>query len=80
MVFVMGAVSVVIAIIMFGIINTQMNTLAVAINATTNIASFTGLYNMITIWPLVVFVIMMAGAVSSLVAGGIGGYRRLRGR
>jgi hypothetical protein len=80
MVFVMGAVSCVIAIIMFGIVNTQMHTLAVAINATTNIASFTGLYNMVTIWPMVIFVIMMAGAVSAIVAAGIGGWRNIRGR
>ena len=80
MVFVMGAVSCVIAIIMFGIIETQLNTTAVAINATTNIASFTGLYSMITIWPMVVFVIMMAGAVSSIIAAGMGGWKQIKGR
>ena len=79
MVFIMGAVSCVIAIIMFGIIETQLNTTAVAIIGTTNISSFVGLYSMITIWPMVIFVIMMAGAVSSIIAAGMGGWKQIKG-
>lgn len=79
MVFIMGGLSIVIGILMFNIANTQMNTLAVAINATTNIASFTGLYSMITIWPIVVFIVMMVGAASQIVAAGFGAYKSVRG-
>jgi len=80
LVFIMGAVSVVITVIMFGIINTQMNTLAVAINATTNVAKFTGLVSIYGIWPMVIFLAMMAASVSQLGAAGYGAYKHLAGK
>ena len=79
-VFIMGAVSVVITVIMFGIINTQMNTLAVAINATTNVASFVGLVSIVGIWPMVIFLVMIGASVAQMGAAGYGGYKQLAGK
>jgi hypothetical protein len=80
MVFIMGAVSIILTVIMFGIINTQMNTLAVAINATTNIASFTGLISIVGIWPMIIFLSMMAAAIAQLAGAGYGGWKKMTGR
>jgi hypothetical protein len=79
MVFIMGAVSVIISVIMFGIVNTQANTLAVAINATTNVASFTGLVSIIGVWPMVIFLTMIGAGLSSIAAAGYGTYKHIRG-
>lgn len=78
--FVMSAVSVVIMLILFGIIATQLNTTGVAINATTNIASFVGLYSISTIWPLVVFVTMIGAALAPLAGVGYMAVQAVRSR
>ena len=77
--FIMAAVSVVIVLIMYGIIATQMNTTAVAINATTNIASFVGLISIVSVWSMVVFVVMVGAAIAPIAGIGVGAVRKFKG-
>lgn len=74
-----SVVAVVIGVIMFGTVNTQLHTTAVAINATTNVASFSGLVSIVSIWGMVIFIVIMMAAAGSLAGAVVGGYRRVRG-
>jgi hypothetical protein len=75
-----GVVTLVIVVIIWGIVNTQFNTTAVAINATTNKASFSGIVSMIGIWPMITFLAMMASGIAQLGAVGVRGYKSLKGK
>lgn len=74
-----AVVAVVIGVIMFGTVNTQLHAVAVAINATTNVASFSGLVSIVSIWGMVIFIVIMMAAAGSLAGAIIGGYRRVKG-
>jgi len=75
-----GVVSLIIVVIIWGIVNTQFNTTAVAINATTNKASWSGLVSIIGIWPMITFLAMMASGIAQIGAAGYASYQHLRGR
>ena len=75
-----GVVTLIIVIIIWGIVNTQFNTTAVAINATTNVASFSGIVSIIGIWPMITFLAMMASGIAQIGAAGYASYSHLRGR
>lgn len=74
-----GVIATVIAYIMFGIINSQLHTAWVTANATTNIASFSGLLDIMEIWGIVILVTLAGSALANFVGVGVGGYRKVRG-
>ena len=76
---IMGTVGVVVALILNTLILAQLHTAQVTVNATTNVASFSGLVSIMTIWGMVIFLVLISAGVSSLVAAGFGTYKKLRG-
>lgn len=76
---IMGAVGIVIALIINGLVQAQLHAAQVAVNATANVASFSGLVSIMTIWGMVIFLVLVGSGVSSLVASAVGGYRKIRG-
>lgn len=74
-----GTVSFVIALIMNGIIATQLHTAYAAAQATTNIANFAGLLSVMGVFYLVIFWVIIGSGISSIAASGYGAYRNLRG-
>ena len=80
MVAIMGGVTLVIALLLNTTIQAQLNAAIVTVNATTNIASFAGLYNIMTIWGMVIFLALMGAGVSQLGAAAYGSYKHLTGR
>lgn len=77
--FAMGAVSLVIALILNTVIQGQMNTAQVAINATTNIANFPGLYSISRIFGMLIFLTLVGSGVSAIVASVVGVTKAIRG-
>lgn len=75
---VMGAVAIVIALIMNDLIITQLHTSQVTVNATTNVASFSGLVSMQTIFGMIIFITVISSGISSLVASGVGAYKNIK--
>lgn len=80
-----GAVAVLIAIIVFGVVIGQLDTAMTTANSTTN--TMTGLYDIMGIWGIVLWVGFMAAGMSMIGAGiytsvksvgGAGGGRRRR--
>lgn len=75
-----GTVSFVIALIMNGIIATQLHAAYVAANATTNIANFSGLLSVMGVFYLVIFWVIIGAGISSIAASGYGAYKNIRGQ
>lgn len=80
---VMGTVAVVIATIMNTTIQSQLHTIyldASNVSKIANIANFAGLLDTMTVFGMVIFVMLMGAGIAQLVAGGVGGFRKLTGR
>lgn len=77
---IMGGITLVITLIMFGINNTQLHTAYVTANATTNKAKMVGLVDIMGIWGMVLFVIMLGSALTQIGFAVWGGGRMLFGR
>lgn len=77
--FIMGTVSLVISLIVFGITQNQLHTAYVAANATVNKASFTGLLSIMGIFGVVFFLAYIGTGLSAIAAAGYGGYKNLKG-
>lgn len=80
MVFIMGGVTLVIALILNGVIQGALHTSYVTANACTNIASFSGLLSIMTIWGMVIFLALMGAGISQLVGAAYGSYKHLAGK
>jgi len=79
MAIIMGVVGIVIALILNTLVQAQLYAAQVTVNATTNVASFSGLVSIMTIWGMVIFLVLIGSGVSSLVAAGFGSYKQLKG-
>lgn len=77
--FAYGAVALVIALILNTVVQAQVNTAQVAINATTNIANFPGLYNISRIFGMLIFLTLVGSGVSGIVAAGWSATKAIRG-
>lgn len=80
-----GVVAILIAIILFGIIVTQLDTAMTTANSTTN--TMTGLYDVMGIWGIVLWLAIVGSGMGLIVSGAVegirskgGGYRRRRRR
>lgn len=80
MVAIMGGVTLVIALLLNGTIQGQLHTAYTTANATTNIASFAGLLDIMTIWGMVIFLALMGAGLSQLGGAAYGSYKHLSGR
>jgi len=80
MVAIMGGVTLVIALILNGTIQAALHTAYVTANATTNIAQFSGLLSIMTIWGMVIFLALMGAGVSQLAGAAYGSYKHLTGK
>ena len=83
LVVIMGTVTIVIAILMNTTIQGQLHTVyitAANVTETVNIASFSGLLNVMTIFGMVIFLSLMAAGVGPILAAGYGGYKQLAGK
>lgn len=76
---VQGVVSIVIALILNTLIQAELHTAQVTVNATTNVASFSGLVSIMTLWGMVIFITLISAGVSALIAAGVGGFRQMKG-
>lgn len=72
-----GAVSILIAIIVFGVVVGQLDTAMTTANATVN--EMTGLYDIMGIWGIVLWVGFMAAGMSMIGAGIYTSVRGVRG-
>ena len=77
--FAMGAVGLIIALILNTISQAQLHTAYVAANATTNLASFSGMLSIMTIFGMLIFLTLIGSGVSGVVAAGWGAVRQVRG-
>lgn len=75
-----GVISAVIAMILWGIIQTNLHTSYTTANATTNIASFSGLLSIMGIWGIVILVSLVGNAVANFAGIGYGGYKKITGK
>lgn len=80
MVAVMGGVTLVICLLLNTTIQSQLNTAIVTVNATVNIAEFSGLYDVMTVWGMVIFLALIGAGLSQLAAAGYGSYKHLSGK
>lgn len=80
MVAIMGGVTLVIALILNGIAQSQLHTAYVAANDTVNKAAFTGLLSIMTIWGMVIFICLMGAGISQIAAAAYGSYKHLAGK
>lgn len=80
MVAIMGGVTLVIALILNGIVQSSLHTAYIAANATTNKAQFAGLLSIMTVWGMVIFLALMAAGISQIAAAGYGSYKHLAGK
>jgi len=76
--FAMGAVALIIAFILNTVIQAQLNTAQVAINATTNIASFAGLYDISRIFGMLIFLTLVGSGIASITGSVVGAYKQIR--
>lgn len=76
---VMGTAGIIIALILNNLIITQLHTVQVTVNATTNVANFSGIVSILTIWGMIIFLTILGGGLASLAGAGIGAYRRVKG-
>jgi hypothetical protein len=77
---IMGGVTLVIALIMNGTIQSSLHTAWSTANATTNIASFSGLLDIMEIWGMVFFLALMATGISQIAGAAYGSYKHLAGK
>ncbi len=83
MVVIMGTVSLVISLLMNTTIQSQLHTAYVDasnVSKTANIASFSGLLSVMTIWGMVIFLALMASGLSQLIGAAYGSYKHLAGK
>jgi len=80
MVAIMGGVTLVISLILNGTIQGQLHTAYAAAQVTANIANFSGLLNIMTIWGMVIFLALMGAGVSQLAGAAYGSYKHLTGK
>lgn len=80
MIAIMGGVTLVIALLLNGTIQTQLHAAYVTANATTNKASFSGLLSIMTIWGMVIFLALMGAGLSQLAGAAYGSYKHLTGK
>lgn len=77
---VMGGITIVISLIMNGIILAQLDTAYGTANVTTNVADFVGLLDVMAVFGMVIFLVLMAGGLSQVGGAGFGAYKRVAGR
>lgn len=80
MVAIMGGVTLVIALLLNGTIQTQLHAAYVTANATVNVAEFAGLLSIMTIWGMVIFLALMGAGISQLAGAAYGSYKHLTGK
>ena len=80
MVAIMGGVTLVIALLLNGTIQTQLHAAYVTANATVNKAQFAGLLSIMTIWGMVIFLALMGSGISQIAGAAYGSYKHLSGR
>jgi len=76
--FAMGAVGLVIALILNTITQSQLNAAYVAANASTNIASFSGMLDIMGVFGMLIFLTLVGSGISGVVASGWGAVTNLR--
>jgi len=74
-----GVISTIIAFIMFGIINTSLHASYVVANATTNVANFAGVLDIMGIWGIVILVTLAGSAIASFAGVGVGAFKKIKG-
>lgn len=77
---IMGGVTLVIALIMNSTIQSALHTAYTTANACTNIASFSGLLDIMTIWGMVFFLVLMSAGVAQIAGAAYGSYKHLAGK
>jgi len=80
MVAIMGGVTLVISLLLNGTIQSALHTAYVTVNATANLAEFSGLLDIMTIWGMVIFLALMGAGVSQLAGAAYGSYKHLTGK
>lgn len=76
--FAMGAVALIIAFILNTVIQAQLNTAQVAINAATNVANFAGLYDISRIFGMLIFLTLVGSGIASITGSLVGAFKQLR--
>lgn len=76
--FAMGVVGLVIALILNTLVQGQLHTAYVAANATANKASFSGMLDIMTVFGMLIFLVLIGSGVSGIVAAGWGAVRNVR--
>lgn len=77
---IMGAISIVMVLVLYNITQSQLHTAWTTVNATVNVASFSGLLDIIGIFGIVTWAIMVLSAVSGVFGGIFGIVQRIRGK
>lgn len=80
MIAIMGGVTLVIALILNGSIQSALHTAYVTANATVNKAKFSGLLDIMQIWGMVIFLALMAAGISQIAGAAYGSYKHLTGK
>lgn len=80
---IMGSITIVIALLMNTTIQSTLHgvyTNAQCTTTTANIANFSGLLNVMGIWGMVIFLVLMAAGIAQIAAAGYGSYKHLAGK
>ncbi len=80
LVFIMGSVGLIIALILNTIIQGQLHTAYVTANATVNKASFPGMLSIITVFGMVIFLSLMGAGIAQISGSFYGTYKHLSGK
>ena len=79
MVAIMGGVTLVVALVVNTIALAQLDTAMTTVNSSTNYAAyFTGLFNIMGVFGMVIFVSLIGASLAQFAGFGIGAYRKLR--
>ena len=76
---IMGGVTIVIALVMNGLIISQLHTAIQTANTTVNVASFTGLVSLMGIFGMVIFLSLMAAGLAMITGAAWGSYKKVKG-
>ncbi len=76
---IMGGVTIIIALVMNGVILTQLHTAIQTANTTVHKAQFVGLVSIMGVFGMVIFLSLMAAGLAMIGAAGFGGYKKIKG-
>ncbi len=77
--FAFATVGLVIALILNTILQSQLNTQQVAINALSNVSNFPGLYDISRIWGMIIFLSLLAPGIAGISGSVVGAIGKIRG-